>query len=592
MTVLPEVINEWMGLLILCGSHAILLNSSPSTITGFLAIAAGALLSCYGMALYATACVAVTKGHNSNRLTKLRMLAANVLLIKLSPADPSSVHINASSNASTWSHDQQHRPFSIWLYDDLVCSFSSTLLSASLQRHPSFLWTICLWFSLWIIWPTLVYQHFLLLTIHFFCLPFIAPFVERPLWPWISFDELMVTCKDVTRRLDYFNIVVLLLLPFAALLSAKHVTPCASTVIWSICCYVYAQLGVTAGYHRLFSHRAFQAHPAVEIALMLMGTAALQGSVKWWARGHRVHHRYTDTELDPYSSKHGFWWAHIGWMLVHPKVDLRIAMDTSDLKASRWLEWQHRHYLWLGPLMAFVLPSVVAGIGWNDFLGGLLYAGILRTSCNQHATFCINSVAHWFGDSTFGDRLTPRDNFFATLLTFGEGYHNFHHHFPQDYRCSSSHLHFNPAAWLIQALSCAGLTHHLRVFSPIEVSRARLLMQKHKAALALQQLEDRWDPPARLMKSPMTWNDIEEEITLRQRCLIVLDGHICDVTHFLTDHPGGSVIIKSFVGKDASRTFTGDTGVYQHSITARNLAKRMQIALLIERKMEDGVVEG
>ena len=84
--------------------------------------------------------------------------------------------------------------------------------------------------------------------------------------------------------------------------------------------------------------------------------------------------------------------------------------------------------------MALILPTMVCGLGWNDWLGGFVYAGILRIFFIQQATFCVNSLAHWLGDQPFDDRNSPRDHVITALVTLGEGYHNFHHEFPSDYR--------------------------------------------------------------------------------------------------------------------------------------------------------------
>jgi len=131
------------------------------------------------------------------------------------------------------------------------------------------------------------------------------------------------TLVEVWPRLHWVNIIFVVFVPIAAFIGTRYVALTTPTLIWSLIYYVFSGLGITAGYHRLFAHRAYEAHPSVLALMMIMGTAALEGSIKWWCGGHRIHHRYTDTDYDPYSAKTGFWFAHIGWMMVHPKPELK-----------------------------------------------------------------------------------------------------------------------------------------------------------------------------------------------------------------------------------------------------------------------------
>jgi len=123
--------------------------------------------------------------------------------------------------------------------------------------------------------------------------------------------------KRVIKRINWLNTIILFGTPIAALYGVTN-TPCSwKTFFFALSYYYFSGLGITAGYHRLFAHRSYEASWIVRLFLMLGGTAALEGSVKWWCGGHRVHHRYTDTPKDPYNAKHGFWWAHMGWMLIN-----------------------------------------------------------------------------------------------------------------------------------------------------------------------------------------------------------------------------------------------------------------------------------
>lgn len=183
--------------------------------------------------------------------------------------------------------------------------------------------------------------------------------------------------------------------------------------------------------------------------LALAGASSVQGSILTWCRDHRIHHRYVDTEKDPHNANRGFLWSHMGWLIVKPDPKQAVSVDISDLTSDRVAMWQDKYF---GPLCLFtgyVLPMMVAGFGWDDALGGLLYAGILRVFLFQQATNCVNSLAHILGDQPYADTHSPRDHLVTAILTFGEGYHNFHHEFPSDYRNGVNWFDYDPTKWCI-----------------------------------------------------------------------------------------------------------------------------------------------
>lgn len=139
----------------------------------------------------------------------------------------------------------------------------------------------------------------------------------------------------------------------------------------------------TIGYHRYWAHRSFNAAVPLQYVLAVAGAGAVQGSIKWWARGHRAHHRYTDTPLDPYSANKGLWYSHVGWILVKPRRRPGYA-DISDLSASPVVQWQAKWYVQLLIGAAFILPTMVAGIFWGDWRGGFFYAGAARLLFVHH----------------------------------------------------------------------------------------------------------------------------------------------------------------------------------------------------------------
>jgi len=240
-------------------------------------------------------------------------------------------------------------------------------------------------------------------------------------------------------------------------------------------------LGITAGYHRLWAHRTYEASWPVRLMLMLGGTMAIQNSVLFWASGHRTHHRHVDhVDLDPYSAKRGFWYSHIGWMLRNYPSGTPDFRNAPDLQKDPMLMFQHNHYLLMILVTNIGFPAVV---GWatGDFWGVMLMAGLLRLVVSHHVTFFINSLAHIFGKQPYTDENTARDNFWLALLTWGEGYHNFHHIFQYDYRNGVKWWQFDPTKWLILGLSKVGLTSNLKRIPEFTIRQAEVTMKFKRA---------------------------------------------------------------------------------------------------------------
>lgn len=244
----------------------------------------------------------------------------------------------------------------------------------------------------------------------------------------------------------------------------------------------YAGMSITMGYHRMWSHRAFDAHPLIRILLALGGALAIQHSALHWCSDHRVHHHHVDdNEKDPYSAKMGFWYSHMGWMLREYQMDRYDDYDNvKDLQKDPIVAWQHKHYwtlVWVMNLGVTGLLAVLHG----DVIGTLLLVGVARLTLSQHFTFFINSLAHIFGRRPYSVENTARDNGWIALITYGEGYHNFHHRFASDYRNGIRWWQFDPTKWMIKGLSFVGLTENLRQYSDERIERAKALVQLTRA---------------------------------------------------------------------------------------------------------------
>ncbi|MDI1302937.1 MAG: acyl-CoA desaturase [bacterium] len=236
-------------------------------------------------------------------------------------------------------------------------------------------------------------------------------------------------------------------------------------------------LSITGGYHRLWAHRAYEAHWSLRIFYMLFGAMAIQNSILIWASGHRTHHRHVDeVDSDPYSINRGFWFAHIGWMLrKYPSGEANFS-NANDLRNDKIVMFQHNHYLAIVLAMNVGLPLA---LGWmtGDVWGVFLLGGLLRLVVSHHVTFFINSLCHMWGTRPYTDENTARDNPVLALVTYGEGYHNYHHIFQYDYRNGVKWWQFDPTKWLILSLSWVGITRNLKRCSNFAIQKAQLTMQ-------------------------------------------------------------------------------------------------------------------
>ncbi|TBU38077.1 hypothetical protein BD309DRAFT_1084279 [Dichomitus squalens] len=376
----------------------------------------------------------------------------------------------------------------------------------------------------------------------------------------------------IIRGVEWFNLAILLVTPLVSVYGIVYVPLKSKTLVFSLLYFWFSILGITAGYHRLWSHRAYTASPLLRWFLLLGGTSAVQGSCYWWARRHRSHHRYTDTDQDPYNSQRGLLWTHVGWMLF--KTDLRAgSVDISDLRSDPMIQWQHRNYTLLLTVMGFMIPTAIPWFLWGDWQGGLCFSAALRMTIGHHSVFCINSIAHHIGEASYDNKLSPRDHFLSALLTLGEGYHNFHHQFPMDYRNAFHWYQYDPTKWFIAFCSLVGLASHLRRFPRNEIEKGIFTMK----LLELKSAQDAIDWPRSPHDLPtVTCDTFQREA--EERTLVLISGFVHDVSAFVHEHPGGPKVLQSASGKDMTAAFFG--GEYDHSNAAQNLLSMMRVGIL------------
>jgi stearoyl-CoA desaturase (delta-9 desaturase) len=286
-------------------------------------------------------------------------------------------------------------------------------------------------------------------------------------------------------KLDWTNVCCLLAVHAAAAFGIVYLATIRFSwptiglgVLWLGLC----GLSITGGYHRLFAHPTYKACRALKAFYLFFGAASVQNSAYKWSADHRIHHAFTDQEEDTYNIRRGFLWAHIGWILFKEPPN-RDFSHVRDLAADDLVMFQHRHYVALALLSGAALPFALGWI-WGDPIGALLVAGAIRLTLQWHATFSVNSIAHMIGDRPYSTKNSARDSHLTAILTLGEGYHNFHHRFQNDYRNGCAWYQFDPTKWFVFVASKIGLCSDLKRAPDRAIEMARLEVQKENALAA------------------------------------------------------------------------------------------------------------
>jgi stearoyl-CoA desaturase (delta-9 desaturase) len=236
--------------------------------------------------------------------------------------------------------------------------------------------------------------------------------------------------------------------------------------------YALTVLGITVGYHRLFTHRSFETSAPVRFLLAVFGSMALQGPVIQWVAIHRRHHQESDRDGDPHSPHvfgggmvgmlKGMWHSHIGWLFHPDPVDIN--RSVRDLLADPAVRAADRYFWWF-VLLGLAIPAAIGGIASHSWIGaatGLLWGGLVRMFLMHHATFSINSVCHIWGTRPFKNTDHSRNNPIFGLVSFGEGWHNNHHAFPTSARHGLRWWQVDISWYFIRTLALLGLAKNIR----------------------------------------------------------------------------------------------------------------------------------
>ncbi|HEX4048426.1 MAG TPA: fatty acid desaturase [Elusimicrobiota bacterium] len=292
--------------------------------------------------------------------------------------------------------------------------------------------------------------------------------------------------QDARRPLDWVNCAFLIGTPLVAVLGTAwysfHYGVTRLDVANFAVMFVLTSICVTGGYHRMYSHKSYEGSKLVQLFYLVFGAAAVENSLLNWASDHRYHHRYVDQNEDPYNILKGGLYAHMGWIFYKDTRDHnRRFENVPDLLKDPLVMWQHRWYLPLVVLFTFALPTYIGLLGGRP-VGGLLWGGFLRVVLVHHTTFFINSLAHLYGSRPYDTKGTARDSWWLAPLTFGEGYHNFHHKFQADYRNGIKWWQFDSTKWFINLLAWTGQARKLKRTPEPLIVKARLAVEKELLA--------------------------------------------------------------------------------------------------------------
>ena len=299
------------------------------------------------------------------------------------------------------------------------------------------------------------------------------------------------------KNWDMFSFVIAYHIALVALLPAFIAVFSWSAVVLFLVTYILGGMSITVGYHRLYAHKSYTANPLFEWCVLLSSALAFEMSALKWSYDHRIHHNNVDTDKDPYSINKGFWYAHILWLFEY-KRDFDKSLVADLIKNPRVM-LQDKYY----PQFLIGVNLVVFFIGWGltgSALASFYMGFLMRMAMIHHCTWFINSLCHTYGSKTFARELSAVDNAVMAVLTFGEGYHNYHHAFAGDYRNGIRWYHFDPSKWTIWLASKLGLVKGLRIVNELSIQKS--LVSKDKKMI-LEHISEEMDEYATELKAKL-----------------------------------------------------------------------------------------
>eukprot|EP00090_Calanus_glacialis_P036639 TRINITY_DN6261_c0_g1_i1.p1 TRINITY_DN6261_c0_g1~~TRINITY_DN6261_c0_g1_i1.p1 ORF type:complete len:343 (-),score=76.93 TRINITY_DN6261_c0_g1_i1:75-1103(-) len=289
-------------------------------------------------------------------------------------------------------------------------------------------------------------------------------------------DSKPLAEEPYTRQIVWPNIVKFIVLHSLALYGLTFLPSLTwQSWIFLLATYQFSGAGITAGAHRLWSHKTYKAKYPLRLFLAIANSMAGENSIYIWTRDHRTHHKCSETVGDPHNANRGFFFAHMGWLMVrkHPEVIKEgKTISMTDLENDPIVMFQHRHYIPCFLIVGFILPTLIPHLFWGESLTTAYFMAVVRYVAVLHFTWLVNSAAHFYGMKPYDRTIGPTENMAVSVLAMGEGFHNYHHTFPYDYSTSEWGGSYNVTTLFIEAMAAIGQAYDLRRASK-ETVRAR-----------------------------------------------------------------------------------------------------------------------
>lgn len=396
------------------------------------------------------------------------------------------------------------------------------------------------------------------------------------------------------------GIVINHIIAFWSLIYYRHVG--WQFIVAMIVAGFFNLLGITAGYHRLWSHHAYKPSKPLAYFLASLGAMAWQGSIHWWVIRHRMHHRFVDTKYDPYDSTRGLWFSHFGWLFERPRFyEKSSIINMSDIINDPVCRWNRYYTPHLVIALGMVLPLVL-GAMMGDAMAGFIYIGVWGRIISWNGIFAVNSFSHHesVGGKTYAMHSSATSSLLLAVLSNGEGNHNYHHEFPHDYRHGVLWGDYDPTKWFLWMCNILGLASnlitvedHVRVESmkKTKIQEAQRLLDMKISSYARHMGDKKGGLPtpkpptmlptirARDITSPTAATlSISKDGSSPNKSpvFLIIDEYLVDVTLFQKVHPGSETLIRSMKGKDATEAFW--RGRNMHTQAANNIVKRLRVA--------------
>ncbi|XP_038219528.1 acyl-CoA desaturase-like [Zerene cesonia] len=232
---------------------------------------------------------------------------------------------------------------------------------------------------------------------------------------------------------------------------------------------IMAGLGVTAGAHRLWTHKSYKVKKPVKILLLMFYATAGQNNLYNWVRDHRLHHKKSETSADPHDANRGFFFSHVGWLMMkkHPHVRTEGSkIDMSDITSDPMLVFFNRYFNILKFLFCFLIPIIVPVYLFGEELYVSVLSSFVRYIISLNATWSVNSFAHMHGLKPYDKDIMPSENNLVSIFALGEGWHNYHHTFPWDYKAAELPYFINLTTLFLDLLAFTGLVYDMKQASP------------------------------------------------------------------------------------------------------------------------------